>query len=168
MEMIQKYTREAGVRQLDRLIGSLSRKAIRKILEKDITKASISKKNLVEYLGKPIFSHNKTDAKDQIGVVTGLAYTQFGGDTLPVEVTYYQGTGKLVLTGKLGDVMKESAMAALSYLKSKSEELGIDYRLFDCYDLHVYVPAGAVAKDGVSAGLQLAYFFRLHLYTAHI
>ncbi|XMB87396.1 endopeptidase La [Mycoplasmatota bacterium WC44] len=155
MEMIQKYTREAGVRQLDRLIGKCSRKAIKKILEGEITKASISKSNLVDFLGKPLFTHNKTEKKDQIGVVTGLAYTQFGGDTLPVEVTYYKGNGKLVLTGKLGDVMKESAQAALSFVKSHADEYKIDPIIFKENDIHIHVPEGAVPKDGPSAGVTI-------------
>ncbi|QVK20148.1 endopeptidase La [Mycoplasmatota bacterium] len=155
MEIIQKYTREAGVRQLDRLIGSLSRKAIKKILEKEIKQANITKTNLVDYLGKSLFSHNRTEKKDQIGVVTGLAYTQFGGDTLPVEVTYFEGNGKLVLTGKLGDVMKESAQAALSFVKSNSSKYNINPKLFKENDIHIHVPEGAVPKDGPSAGITI-------------
>jgi ATP-dependent Lon protease len=155
MEMIRSYTREAGVRQLDRLFGSLVRKAIKIILGDKKSKVSIEKDDLTSFLGKPKFKNSKADTTDQIGVVTGLAYTQFGGDTLPVEVTYYKGKGNLVLTGKLGDVMKESAQAALSYVKSNAEKLGIDMDLFKENDIHIHVPEGAVPKDGPSAGVTI-------------
>ncbi len=154
-EIIKLYTREAGVRQLERIIGSLCRKSIKKILEGKITTANITKKNLTEFLGKPIFSHHTTENKDQVGVVTGLAYTQFGGDTLPVEVTYYKGNGRLVLTGKLGDVMKESATAALSFVKSNAAKYDIPVDLFKEHDIHIHVPEGAVPKDGPSAGVTM-------------
>jgi ATP-dependent Lon protease len=155
MELIRSYTREAGVRQLDRLFGSLTRKAIKIILGDKKNKVVIDKDNVIDYLGKPRFSNTKAEKDDQVGVVTGLAYTQFGGDTLPVEVTYYKGNGKLVLTGKLGDVMKESAQAALSYVKSNADKLGIDMDLFDKNDIHIHVPEGAVPKDGPSAGVTI-------------
>lgn len=155
MELIRSYTREAGVRQLDRLFGSLTRKSIKIILGDKKDKVLIDKDDVVSFLGKPIFSNSKAEKTDQVGVVTGLAYTQFGGDTLPVEVTYYKGTGKLVLTGKLGDVMKESAMAALSYVKSNADKLGIDISLFNENDIHIHVPEGAVPKDGPSAGVTI-------------
>ncbi|MCF7924977.1 MAG: endopeptidase La [Candidatus Izimaplasma sp.] len=155
MEIIQSYTREAGVRQLDRLFGSLVRKAIKIILGDKKDKVDIDKDDLVNYLGKPKFKNSKAEKDDQIGVVTGLAYTQFGGDTLPVEVTYYKGKGNLVLTGKLGDVMKESAQAALSHVKSNAEKLGIDMDIFKENDIHIHVPEGAVPKDGPSAGVTI-------------
>jgi ATP-dependent Lon protease len=154
-ELIRSYTREAGVRQLDRLFGSLTRKAIKIILGDKKEKVVIDKDNITDFLGKPRFSNTKAETTDQVGVVTGLAYTQFGGDTLPVEVTYYKGNGKLVLTGKLGDVMKESAQAALSYVKANAEKLGIDMELFDENDVHIHVPEGAVPKDGPSAGVTI-------------
>jgi len=153
--MIRRYTREAGVRQLERLIGSLCRKSVRKILEGEYNEIVINNKNLVEYLGKPLFKFNEKEDKDQVGVVTGLAYTQFGGDTLPVEVTYYKGNGKLVLTGKLGDVMKESATAALSFVKSNAAVYHIDPDVFSVNDIHIHVPEGAVPKDGPSAGVTM-------------
>jgi len=156
MELIRSYTREAGVRQLDRLFGSLIRKSIKIILGDKKEKVFIDEKDVVTFLGKAMFTNSKADTYDQVGVVTGLAYTQFGGDTLPVEVTYYKGTGKLVLTGKLGDVMKESAMAALSYVKSNAKKLNIDMKLFDENDIHIHVPEGAVPKDGPSAGVTIA------------
>jgi ATP-dependent Lon protease len=156
MVLIRSHTREAGVRQLDRLFGSLIRKAIKMILGDKKENIAITKDNIVDFLGKPRFSNTKTEKDDLVGVVTGLAYTQFGGDTLPVEVTYYKGKGKLVLTGKLGDVMKESAQAALSYVKSNAERLGIDMQLFTDNDIHIHVPEGAVPKDGPSAGVTIA------------
>ncbi len=155
MELIRSYTREAGVRQLDRLFGSLIRKAIKIILGDKKENVTITKDNVVTFLGKPRFSNTKAEKSDQVGVVTGLAYTQFGGDTLPVEVTYYRGKGRLVLTGKLGDVMKESAQAALSYVKSNADKLGIDMDLFTNNDIHIHVPEGAVPKDGPSAGVTI-------------
>ena len=154
-DMIRRYTREAGVRQLERLIGSLCRKSVRKILEGEYNEIVINNKNLIEYLGKPLFKFNEKEDKDQVGVVTGLAYTQFGGDTLPVEVTYYKGNGKLVLTGKLGDVMKESATAALSFVKSNAAIYNIDPDVFSVNDVHIHVPEGAVPKDGPSAGVTM-------------
>lgn len=156
LEIIQYYTREAGVRELARHLGSLIRKAIKKILLEKVKKVEITNKNLEEYLGKHKFIHNLADKKSQVGVVTGLAYTAYGGDTLPVEVTYYKGKGNLVLTGKLGDVMKESAQTALSYIKSKAEEYKIDPNLFLENDFHIHVPEGAIPKDGPSAGITIA------------
>lgn len=154
--IIREYTKEAGVRQLERNIGTLIRKSIKTILMDNISKISIDENNIVDWLGKPRYTYTKVDNQDQIGVVTGLAYTQFGGDTLPVEVTYYKGTGKLVLTGKLGDVMKESAQAALSYVRSNSDKLGINPDIFNENDIHIHVPEGAVPKDGPSAGVTIA------------
>ncbi len=153
--IIREYTKEAGVRELERLIGTLIRRAIKTILMKDSTQINIDENNITAWLGKPRFTYNKIDEQDQIGVVTGLAYTQYGGDTLPVEVTYYNGEGRLVLTGKLGDVMKESGQAALSYVKSNAEKLNIDGTLFTKNDIHIHVPEGAIPKDGPSAGVAL-------------
>ena len=154
--IIQHYTREAGVRELNRYIGALIRKAIKTILIDKVPSVHITLNNIESFIGKKRFSHNLADQKEQIGVATGLAYTAFGGDTLPVEVTYYKGNGKLVLTGKLGDVMKESAMTALSFVKSHAEELKLDVSLFELNDFHIHVPEGAVPKDGPSAGITLA------------
>lgn len=154
--IIQRYTREAGVRELDRNIGALVRKAIKEILINKKDKIHITVDNVEEFLGKPKFSHNISDKKDQVGVVTGLAYTQFGGDTLPVEVTYYKGKGKLVLTGKLGDVMKESAQTAFSYIKANAEKFNLDPKVFNENDLHIHFPEGAIPKDGPSAGVTIA------------
>jgi ATP-dependent Lon protease len=154
--IIQHYTREAGVRELNRYIGALIRKSIKEILLTKKEMISIDLSNIESYIGKPKFVHNLTDEKEQIGVATGLAYTQYGGDTLPVEVTYYKGTGKLVLTGKLGDVMKESALTALSFIKSNAALYEIDEDLFNKNDFHIHVPEGAIPKDGPSAGITIA------------
>lgn len=155
--VIRNYTREAGVREINRLIGTLVRKAIKEVLmEKSTKKVEITNENLEKYLGKPKFTHNVLDEKDQIGVVTGLAYTQYGGDTLSIEVTYYNGTGKINLTGKLGDVMKESAETALSYVKSNNKKYDIDEKIFQENDFHIHVPQGAIPKDGPSAGVTIA------------
>jgi ATP-dependent Lon protease len=154
--IIQHYTREAGVREVNRYIGALIRKSIKEILLTKVASVAITKDNIETYIGKPKYVHNLADEKEQIGVATGLAYTAFGGDTLPVEVTYYKGTGKLVLTGKLGDVMKESAQTALSFIKSKAKTYNIDEDIFNQNDFHIHVPEGAVPKDGPSAGITIA------------
>ncbi|MGB4694898.1 MAG: endopeptidase La, partial [Bacilli bacterium] len=154
--IIRNYTKEAGVRELERKIGSLIRKAIKTILMDKIDKVDINEKNLTEWLGRPKYFFNKIDNTDKIGVATGLAYTQYGGDTLQVEVTYFKGEGKLVLTGKLGDVMRESAQAALSYVKANAEKFKIDPEIFKNHDIHIHVPEGAVPKDGPSAGITIA------------
>lgn len=154
--IIREYTKEAGVRELERHLGTLIRRAIKTILMEKKDKITIDEINISTWLGKPKFTYNKVDGSDQIGVVTGLAYTQYGGDTLPIEVTYYKGEGRLVLTGKLGDVMKESAQAALSYVKSNCDKLSIPCEVFKTNDIHIHVPEGAVPKDGPSAGIAIA------------
>jgi ATP-dependent Lon protease len=156
MDIIRSYTKEAGVRELERNIGTLIRRAIKSILMNKDDKVEIDKNNLVKWLGKPKYSYHRADKLNQIGVATGLAYTQYGGDTLPIEVTYYKGEGRVVLTGKLGDVMKESAQAALSYVKANAEKLNIPLNLFKENDIHIHVPEGAVPKDGPSAGVAIA------------
>lgn len=153
--IIRHYTREAGVRELNRFIGTLIRKGIKEILMEKKPRIDVTLDNVEHYLGKPRFSHNLADVKDQVGVATGLAYTQFGGDTLSVEVTYFKGKGSLSLTGKLGDVMKESAITALSYVKANAEKFNIDPTFFDAHDIHVHVPEGATPKDGPSAGITI-------------
>lgn len=154
--IIQEYTREAGVRELERMLGTIIRKAIKNILMNNAQRIDIDVDNIEEYLGKPRYTHNTAEDLDQVGVVTGLAYTQFGGDTLSVEVTHYKGDGRLLLTGKLGDVMKESAQAALSYVRTNSEKFGIDAKVFKEFDIHIHVPEGAIPKDGPSAGVTIA------------
>lgn len=153
--IIQKYTREAGVRELERLIGKIVRKSVTKILIEKEEKVIVNVDNLEEFLGKVKFENSENTGKDLVGVVTGLAYTEFGGDTLQIEVAHYKGNGKVLLTGKLGDVMKESAETALSYVKANASEFGIDYKLFVENDLHIHVPEGAIPKDGPSAGVTM-------------
>ncbi len=154
--IIRHYTREAGVRDLSRNIASIVRKSVKEILLDKVEVININVEKVVEYLGKPIYDHNNMLNDDQVGVVTGLAYTEFGGDTLDVEVTYYKGNGGLVLTGKLGDVMKESAQTALSFVKSNADKFGIDQNIFKENDIHIHVPEGAIPKDGPSAGVTMA------------
>ena len=154
--IIREYTREAGVRELERYIGTLIRKAIKTILINKETPIVIDENNIASWIGKPRYSYTKLDEIDQVGIVTGLAYTQFGGDTLDVEATYYRGKGGLVLTGKLGDVMKESAQTALSYVKAHADDFKINPTLFNENDIHIHVPEGAIPKDGPSAGVTMA------------
>ena len=154
--IIQMYTKEAGVRGLERLIGSIVRKSIKKILMDKEERVDVTVDNLQEFLGKEKFTYTKSEEDDLVGVVNGLAYTEYGGDTLQIEVTMYKGEGRLVLTGKLGDVMKESAQAALSYVKSNCSKFKIDYSVFKENDIHIHIPEGAIPKDGPSAGVTLA------------
>lgn len=155
MCIIRHYTREAGVRQLERLIGKICRKAVVKILKEKVSAVYVDEKDIEIYLGKKVFDHTKKLKESQVGVVTGLAYTQFGGDILPIEVNHYKGTGKLIITGQLGDVMKESASIAYSYIKANVDKYGIDESLFEKQDVHIHVPEGAIKKDGPSAGVTL-------------
>ncbi|ATZ18088.1 endopeptidase La [Mesoplasma melaleucae] len=154
-EIIKYYTREAGVRQLERHINSIIRKYIVKNLNSEIQNIVIDEKQVNELLGKRIFDHTEKQEASQVGVVTGLAYTQFGGDILPIEVSLYPGKGNLILTGKLGEVMKESATIALTYVKSNFEKFGVDKKVFEENDIHMHVPEGAVPKDGPSAGITI-------------
>jgi ATP-dependent Lon protease len=154
-KIVRLYTREAGVRTLERQLATICRKTARMIVTGEKKKVVITAKNVEDFLGKPIFHYGQAEEEDQVGVATGLAYTTVGGDTLQIEVSLAPGKGKLVLTGKLGDVMKESAQAAFSYIRSKSEELGIDPNFHEKYDIHIHVPEGAVPKDGPSAGITM-------------
>ncbi|MEQ2466197.1 endopeptidase La [Niallia hominis] len=154
-KIVRLYTREAGVRTLERQLATICRKTARMIVTGEKKKVVITAKNIEDFLGKPIFHYGQAEEVDQVGVATGLAYTTVGGDTLQIEVSLAPGKGKLVLTGKLGDVMKESAQAAFSYIRSKSEELGIDANFHEKYDIHIHVPEGAVPKDGPSAGITM-------------
>ena len=156
MYIIQRYTRESGVRELERKISSCLRKvAVSIVKDSSIEHVQITKDKVREYLGVEIFDNGKKEAEKQVGVVTGLAYTQFGGDILPIEVNYFKGKGGLVLTGKLGDVMKESASIALDYVKANADKFKIDSELFANNDIHIHVPEGAVPKDGPSAGVAI-------------
>ncbi|MGN8841233.1 endopeptidase La [Niallia sp. HCP3S3_B10] len=154
-KIVRLYTREAGVRTLERQLATICRKTARMIVTGEKKKVVITAKNIEDFLGKPIFHYGQAEEVDQVGVATGLAYTTVGGDTLQIEVSLAPGKGKLVLTGKLGDVMKESAQAAFSYIRSKSVELGIDANFHEKYDIHIHVPEGAVPKDGPSAGITM-------------
>ena len=154
--IIEKYTMEAGVRELERKIASIMRKVVVEILTtKEKHKIVVTPKLVEKYLGVPLFENTKKEKTEQVGVVTGLAYTQYGGDILPIEVNYFPGKGGLVLTGKLGDVMKESATIALDYVKANAKKYKIDSKLFSENDIHVHVPEGAVPKDGPSAGVAI-------------
>lgn len=155
-KIIDAYTREAGVRKLEQTIETLMRKAAREILEGKSEKVSITKRNLAEYLGKEKYHFDLMNKSDEVGVARGLAWTSVGGDTLSIEVNVMDGTGKVELTGKLGDVMKESAMAAISYIRSKSDEFKIENDFYKTKDIHIHVPEGAVPKDGPSAGITMA------------
>ncbi|MFA5130236.1 MAG: endopeptidase La [Patescibacteria group bacterium] len=154
--IIKDYTREAGVRQLERLIGSIVRKAIKEILVGKLDHVTVSPDRLSNYLGKPLYFNNVIQKEDMVGVVTGLAYTEAGGDTLDVEATYYEGKTAMLTTGNLGNVMKESALAALSYVRTNAKNYGIDPTLFEKSDIHIHVPEGAIPKDGPSAGVTMA------------
>ena len=153
--IIRHYTREAGVRQLERLIASLCRKTVLAILKDGKKSVTINKKLINTWLGKEIFEYGNKEKKAQVGCVTGLAYTEFGGDVLQIEVSSYEGKGGVVMTGKLGDVMKESAQIAVDYVKAHAGEYKIDPKFFEKNDIHIHVPEGAVPKDGPSAGVTM-------------
>ena len=153
--IIDSYTRESGVRNLQRQIANVIRKGIKDIIEKDKKNLNISTKLVEKYLGPKIFSYEEIDKEDKVGVVTGMAWTAYGGDTLPVEVMVMDGKGRLELTGQLGDVMKESARAAYSYVRAHMKELGIKDEFYSKKDIHIHAPEGAVPKDGPSAGVTM-------------
>ena len=155
-KIITLYTREAGVRGLERKIGQICRKAAREIMENDQKKVTVNSKNLENYLGKARYSYLMANKKDEVGIARGLAWTQVGGDTLQIEVNVMPGKGELVLTGQLGDVMKESAQAGISYIRSVADKYGIAPEFFQENDIHVHIPEGAVPKDGPSAGITMA------------
>ena len=154
-DLIRYYTREAGVRGLERQVATVCRKAAKIIVSGEKKKVTVSSKVLVDMLGKHRFRYGQAETENQVGVATGLAYTTVGGDTLQIEVSLTPGKGKLILTGKLGDVMKESAQIALSFVRSLTNELGLDADYFEQHDIHVHVPEGAVPKDGPSAGITM-------------
>ena len=155
-QVISGYTREAGVRTLERRIGEICRKAARKVLEEDRKRVTVTEKNLEEFLGKIRYHFRKANTSDEVGIVRGLAWTSVGGDTLQIEVNLLPGKGEFQLTGQLGDVMKESARAGISYIRSVAERYGIKKEFFNKHDIHIHIPAGAVPKDGPSAGITMA------------
>jgi ATP-dependent Lon protease len=154
--IIRDYTREAGVRNLERQIGTVCRKIATRVAQEEGVSVHVERDDLVEYLGKPRFYFEAAERTEIPGVATGLVWTPTGGDITFIEATQMKGNRRLTLTGKLGDVMKESAQAAVSYVRSKASELGIDENAFSESDLHIHVPAGAVPKDGPSAGVAIA------------
>ncbi|MCX4318849.1 endopeptidase La [Lachnospiraceae bacterium 38-14] len=154
--VIRGYTREAGVRNLERKLGEICRKAAREVYEGDKKKVAVTRKNLGKYLGKEKYSYDKAGKSDEIGIVRGLAWTSVGGDTLEIEVNVMPGKGEFQLTGQLGDVMKESAQAGISYIRSVSKEFHISKEFFKENDIHIHIPEGAVPKDGPSAGITMA------------
>jgi ATP-dependent Lon protease len=154
-DIIDYYTRESGVRSLERKVAGICRKAARRIVEKKTTKVAVSPKNLEKYLGKRIFHYDMVENKALVGVTTGLAWTAVGGTTLSIETSSVPGKGGVVLTGQLGDVMKESATAGISYIRKIAEEIGIDPAFYSKRDIHMHIPEGATPKDGPSAGVTM-------------
>lgn len=155
-KIINNYTKEAGVRNLERTIGQICRKTARLIMEEDKKKVTVTSKNLSDYLGKEHFNYLMANKKDEIGISRGLAWTQVGGDTLQIEVNVMPGKGELMLTGQLGDVMKESAQAGITYIRSIASDYKVEPEFFQENDIHVHIPEGAVPKDGPSAGITMA------------
>lgn len=156
LDLIRYYTREAGVRNLEREVGGLARKAVKEIVSKKARKVTINRKNLDKYAGVRKFRYGEAEAEDMVGVVTGLAWTEVGGEILTIESVMVPGKGKVQTTGKLGDVMQESVSAAISYVRSRSASFGIKPTLYERRDIHVHVPEGATPKDGPSAGIAMA------------
>ncbi len=154
--IINHYTRESGVRSLERVLASACRKAVTKLVDGEVEKVNITNRNIEEFFGPKKYEYEKALEKDEIGIARGLAWTPVGGDTLSIEVNTMPGSGKLELTGRLGDVMKESAKAAYGYIRSRTVKLGIDENFYKSTDIHVHVPEGAVPKDGPSAGITMA------------
>ncbi len=155
-KVIRDYTREAGVRNLERNIANLCRKSARKIVQNDRSAIKITAQNLHTFLGAPKYRHSQVETSHQVGVATGMAWTEVGGDILGTEVSIMKGKGKLTLTGQLGEVMRESAQAGFSYIRSRAEELGIDPEFYEKNDIHIHLPEGAIPKDGPSAGITMA------------
>jgi ATP-dependent Lon protease len=155
-QIITCYTRESGVRNLERQLAAVCRKAAREIVQTNKRPIRVSKSNLQKFLGIPKYRYNLAEEEDQVGLATGLAWTEVGGDILSIEVTLVKGKGQLILTGKLGEVMRESAQAAFSYIRSRARELGIREDFHEQYDLHIHIPEGAIPKDGPSAGITIA------------
>jgi ATP-dependent Lon protease len=155
-QIIANYTRESGVRSLERQLAAICRKSARELVQTSKKTIRLNKNNLQKFLGIPKYRHNNAEVQDQVGVATGLAWTEVGGDILSIEVTLIKGKGQLILTGKLGEVMRESAQAAFSFIRSRSKALGIDDSVFEQFDIHIHIPEGAIPKDGPSAGITMA------------
>ncbi|MEW6066037.1 peptidase [Desulforamulus profundi] len=156
LKVIREYTRESGVRNLERKIAAICRKTAKRIVAGEAAKVKVTSQNLEQFLGIPRYRYGVAEQNDEVGTVTGLAWTEVGGDTLVIEVTTYKGSGRMTLTGKLGEVMKESAQAGYSYVRSRAQDLGIDQELFEKWDMHIHIPEGAIPKDGPSAGITMA------------
>lgn len=156
MRVISDYTREAGVRNLERSLAAICRKIATEIVRGGKTPIRVTVNSLQKYLGVPKYQHHLVDTEDRVGVATGLAFTSVGGEMLSIEVTIVKGKGNITLTGKLGEVMRESAQTAISYIRSRADQLNIDPDFHEKYDVHVHVPEGAVPKDGPSAGITIA------------
>ena len=154
--IIREYTREAGVRNLERNISAVCRKVAREVVKSKDTYIKITRQNLQQYLGIPRYRYGAAEKHDEIGVATGLAWTETGGELLSIEVTLMKGKGKMTLTGKLGEVMQESAKAAMSYIRSRADSLGLEEKFYEDLDIHIHVPEGAIPKDGPSAGITMA------------
>jgi ATP-dependent Lon protease len=155
--IIRQYTREAGVRNLQREIASICRKVAREIVTDGEThKINVTSKAVQKYLGVPKFRHGEAEGKDQVGLTVGLAWTEVGGELLAIEASLMKGTGKMVMTGKLGDVMQESTQAALTYVRARAEQFGLAENFYQEVDIHIHVPEGAIPKDGPSAGIAMA------------
>ncbi|MFH1362353.1 MAG: S16 family serine protease, partial [bacterium] len=155
--IIQEYTREAGVRNLERQIAKVLRKIVTSVVRKKSEETTlVTRDDLPHYLGAPKYHISLAEEEDQVGTTTGLAWTEFGGDTLPIEVTILQGRGNLTITGQLGEVMQESAKAAMSFVRSRASEWGLEEKFYRKIDVHIHVPEGAVPKDGPSAGVTMA------------
>ena len=154
-EIIRSYTRESGVRNLEREISKITRKAVKKVVNNETDKVEVNENNVSDYLGVKKFKYGEKDEEDRVGVVTGLAWTEFGGEILKIETVNMPGKGRMQITGKLGDVMQESVKAAKSFVRSKSLDFGVIPPIFEKKDFHIHVPEGATPKDGPSAGIAM-------------
>ena len=154
-EIIRSYTRESGVRNLEREISKITRKVVKKVVNNEETKVEVNEKNISDYLGIKKFKYGEAENENRVGVVTGLAWTEFGGEILKIETVNMPGKGRMQITGKLGDVMQESAKAAKSFVRSKSLDYGVIPPVFEKKDFHIHVPEGATPKDGPSAGIAM-------------